>query len=82
MRDLLEFLAKALVDEPDQVQIEEFDDDGLRVFELQVAEADVGKVIGKQGRTVNALRTILRPVARKNDERATVEIVERAEPDN
>ncbi len=82
MRDLLEFLTKALVGEPDQVQIDEFDDDGVRVFEIQVAEADIGQVIGKQGRTVNALRTIIRPVARKNDERATVEIAERAESED
>ena len=82
MRDLLEFLTKSLVDEPDQVQIDEFDDDGVRVFEIQVAEEDIGKVIGKQGRTVNALRTIIRPVARKNDERATVEIAERAESED
>ncbi len=71
-----------LVDEPGQVHIEEFDDEGLLVFEIQVAEGDVGRVIGKQGRTVSALRTILRTVARKNDERATIEIVERAEPDD
>lgn len=76
MRELLEFLAKALVDEPDQVQVDEFDDDGMLVFELQVAADDVGKVIGREGRTVSALRTIIRSVARRNGDRATVEVVE------
>ncbi len=77
MKDLLEFLARALVDEPDQVYVEEFDDDGLVVLELEVAEGDVGRVIGRQGRTVSALRTIVRSVARRDGERVTVEIVER-----
>ncbi len=76
MKELLEYLAKALVDEPDQVMVEEFDDEGLLVFEVHVAEDDMGKVIGKEGRTVAALRTIVKTIARKNGDRATVEIVD------
>ena len=76
MKELVEFVAKALVDEPNQVSVEEFDDEGMRVFEVQVAEDDIGKIIGKAGRTVVALRTIVRSIARKDGERATVEIAE------
>ncbi len=76
MKELLEYLAKALVDEPDEVTVEEFDDDGLIVFEVHVAEDDMGKVIGKEGRTVAALRTIVRTIAGRDGDRATVEIVD------
>ena len=63
MEDLLEFLARALVDEPDASRSSRFEeDDGTLVLELHVAEDDVGKVIGRGGRTVNALRTVMRAV--------------------
>lgn len=76
MKDLLEYLAKALVDQPDAVKVEEFESDGTTVLELSVAEEDLGKVIGKQGRTANALRTIVRASAVKRGKHATVEIVD------
>lgn len=76
MKELLVYLAKALVDNPDDVQVDEFDSEGVLVLELRVNESDLGKVIGKQGRTANALRTIIRASATKQGQRATVEIVD------
>ena len=77
MEDLLEFLARALVDQPDQVSVEGFDeDDGTVVLEIHVAEDDVGKVIGRGGRTVSSLRTVMRAVASRQDERVLVDVVD------
>ena len=77
MRDLVEYLAKALVDRPDDVTVEEFEeDDGTVVFELTVAEDDVGKIIGRQGRTVKALRSLLHAAGQKHNRRYVLEIVE------
>ena len=77
MKDLLEFLAKGLVDEPGEVSVESFDeDDGTLVLELQVAEGDVGKVIGRNGRTVNALRTVVRASSVKAGRRVLVDVVD------
>jgi predicted RNA-binding protein YlqC (UPF0109 family) len=77
VEDLLEFLARALVDDPDGVSVEGFEeDDGTIVLELRVAEADVGKVIGRGGRTVSSLRTIMRAVASRQDERVLVDVVD------
>ena len=77
MEDLLEFLARALVDHPDEVKVEGFDeDDGTIVLEVHVAEDDVGKVIGRGGRTVSSLRTVMRAVASRRDERVLVDIVD------
>jgi hypothetical protein len=77
VEDLLEFLARALVDRPDEVSVEGFDeDDGTIVLEVHVAEDDVGKVIGRGGRTVSSLRTVMRAVASRQDERVLVDIVE------
>ena len=77
MEDLLEFLARALVDKPDEVSVEGFDeDDGTIVLELTVAEDDVGKVIGRGGRTVSSLRTVMRAVASRQDERVMVDVVD------
>ena len=77
MEDLLEFLARALVDHPDQVSVEGFDeDDGTIVLELRVADDDVGKVIGRGGRTVSSLRTVMRAVASRQDERVMVDVVD------
>lgn len=76
LTELLEFLARALVDSPDQVKVDEFDSDGTLVLELSVAEPDLGKVIGKQGRTANALRTIIRASGVKRGQHATVEIID------
>lgn len=76
MRELLEYLAKALVDHPEQVQVQETVTDTTVVLELTVAKDDIGKVIGKQGRIARALRTIVKASAVKNGKRAIVEIVD------
>ncbi|HEX4456819.1 MAG TPA: KH domain-containing protein [Polyangia bacterium] len=76
MQDLVKFLAQSLVDKADEVIVEEMEEDGAAVFELTVAEEDLGKVIGKQGRTARALRTILSAAASKLRTRAVLEILE------
>ena len=77
MRELLEYLARALVDSPDQVTIEEFEeDDGTLVLELSVADDDYGQIIGRGGRTAQALRTIVKAAAVKDNRRVLIDIVE------
>jgi uncharacterized protein len=77
MKDLVEYLARSLVDEPDAVSVESYDeDDGSVVFELSVAEDDVGKIIGRGGRTVNALRCVLRACAAKQERRLLLDVVD------
>ena len=77
MRDLLVYLAKSLVDEPDKVEVEQFEeDDGTLVLELSVAPDDYGQVIGRGGRTAQALRTIVKAAAVKDNRRVLVDIVE------
>jgi uncharacterized protein len=77
MKELLEYLARQLVDEPNGVEVEQFDeDDGTVVLELAVAEDDYGKVIGKGGRTANALRTVVKAAAVKEGRRVLVDIVD------
>ena len=76
LQELVKFLAEALVDTPDEVTVEEMEEDGASVFELTVAEEDLGKVIGKQGRTARALRTVLSAAASKVRTRALLEILE------
>ena len=77
MRDLLVYLAQKLVDEPGQVAVEEFvEDDGTLVLELSVADDDYGKVIGRGGRTAQALRTVVKAAAVKDNRRVLVDIVE------
>jgi len=77
MDDLLAYLARALVDHPDQVSVEAYDEaDGALVLELTVADDDVGKVIGRNGRTINALRTVVRASAVRADRRVLVDVVE------
>ncbi|HVA24818.1 MAG TPA: KH domain-containing protein [Chloroflexota bacterium] len=75
MKDLVEFLAKGLVANPEEVKVEEIPSGRQIVFELTVARGDVGKVIGKQGRTARALRSLLKVAATKQDQRATLEIL-------
>jgi len=72
----MEYLAKALVDEPEKVNVTEVEGERVTVIELRVAQTDLGKVIGKQGRTARALRTILNANATKLHKRAVLEIVE------
>lgn len=77
MRELLEFLARSLVDDPAAVVVEQFDDDdGAVVLELVVGEDDYGKVIGRGGRTANALRTVMKAAAVREERRVIVDIVD------
>ena len=74
--DLIRFIARELVDQPDAVDVQEFDEEGEIVIELSVAEEDLGKVIGKQGRTARAMRAVLQAAALKRKKRYALEIVE------
>ncbi len=76
LKDLLEYLAKALVDSPDEVRVESTETETTVILELNVAKEDIGKVIGKQGRIARALRTVVKASAVKNGKRAIVEIVD------
>ena len=77
MRRLLEYLAEGLVDEPESVSVEQFEeDDGTIVLELSVAEDDYGKVIGRGGRTAQALRTVIKAAAVSENRRVLVDIVD------
>ena len=76
MKDLIAQIAKALVDDPDQVFIRSIEGEQTTVFELRVAKSDLGKVIGKQGRTATSIRTILSAAGMKLKKRCTLEILE------
>ena len=76
MKDLITFIAKALVDHPEQVSVNEVEGAQTSVLELTVAKEDLGKVIGKQGRTARAMRTILSAASAKLNKRTVLEIVE------
>lgn len=76
MKQLLEQIARALVDEPDKVDVRQVESDRLIILELRVAESDMGKVIGKQGRIAKAIRTVVNAAAVKENKRAVVEIVQ------
>ncbi len=76
LKELLEYLARALVDNPDDVRVEATETETTVVLELNVAKEDIGKVIGKQGRIARALRTVVKASAVKNGKRAIVEIVD------
>ena len=76
MKELVEFIAKALVDEPDQVRVTEIEGEKITVIELRVAPGDLGKVIGKQGRTARSIRTLLNATATKLRKRAVLEMLE------
>ncbi|MBI4854806.1 MAG: KH domain-containing protein [Acidobacteria bacterium] len=76
MKDLIEIIGKALVDYPDQVEVKEVEGEATTVLELRVAQADLGKVIGKQGRTARAIRTILGASGMKLKKRFVLEILE------
>lgn len=75
-RDLLEYLAKALVDKPDAVKVESYDDDGALVLELAVDDDDYGHVIGRGGRTASALRTVVKAAGARQDRRVLIDIVD------
>jgi predicted RNA-binding protein YlqC (UPF0109 family) len=76
MKELIEYMARAIVDKPDDVEVTEEDGDDHIVFHLRVAEEDMGRVIGKQGRVANAMRTLLKVAAIRRGERAVLEIGE------
>ena len=77
MKQLVEFMAKALVDDPEKVHVSQHEGEhGGIVYELRVAESDLGKVIGKRGRTARAMRTVLKAASTKARDRAVLEIVE------
>ena len=74
MKELIEFLARGLVDNPDEVRIEEDADRDRVVYHLEVAEGDMGKVIGKEGRIANAMRSLLKVAAARDGTRVSLEI--------
>ncbi|MCP3982436.1 MAG: KH domain-containing protein [bacterium] len=76
MKELLELIARALVDQPDEVRVTEVDSEEATVLELRVAPEDLGKVIGKQGRTARSIRTILASSGKKQRKRIVFEIIE------
>lgn len=76
MKALVEIMAKALVDNPDKVVVQEVEGERTTVFELKVAESDLGKVIGKQGKTARSMRTILSAAGTKIGKRCVLEILE------
>ncbi|ABK61127.1 hypothetical protein Z968_02585 [Clostridium novyi A str. 4552] len=75
MKNLLEIIAKALVDDPDMVSVNEIIGEQSIILELKVAQEDMGKVIGKQGRIAKAIRTVIKAAAVKEDKRVVVEII-------
>src|SRR5580692_3015434 len=76
MKAFIEYVAKALVDHPEEVDVREIDSERAVIFELRLNQADVGKVIGKSGRTITAIRTLLTSAAAKQGKRAMLEIIE------
>lgn len=76
MKDLIEYIARALVDKPEEVRVSEVEGEKTSVIELTVAKEDLGKVIGKQGRTARAIRTILSAASTKIRKRSVLEIIE------
>mgnify|MGYP001222496367 FL=1 len=76
LREMIEFIAKSLVDQPDQVRVTEVEGEQTSVIELKVAKEDLGKVIGKQGRTARAMRTLLGAASTKARKRSVLEILE------
>jgi predicted RNA-binding protein YlqC (UPF0109 family) len=76
MKELIAYIAKALVDNPDEVEVTEIEGEHSSVIELKVAKGDLGKVIGKQGRTAQAMRTILNAASAKIKKRCALELIE------
>lgn len=76
MGELVEFIAKSLVDHPEQVSVKEVEGSQSVILELRVAEEDMGKVIGKQGRIAKAIRTVVKAAAIKDNKRVVVEIIQ------
>ncbi len=76
MKEFIEFIARTLVDYPEQVEAKRIDGEKTMVFELRVNKSDIGKIIGKNGRTIRAIRTLLTTTAAKHGQRAVLEILE------
>lgn len=76
MKDLVEYVVKSLVESPDEVSVEEIDESTETILELTVAGSDMGRVIGKSGRVINAIRTLVQVAAAKQGTRVSVELVE------
>jgi len=76
LKDLVEFLSKSLVDQPEKVSVSEVNKNSVTVYELRVAKEDIGKVIGKKGRTAQSLRTLLAAAGTKLGKRTSLEIIE------
>ncbi|HID32355.1 MAG TPA: KH domain-containing protein [bacterium (Candidatus Stahlbacteria)] len=76
MKQLIEFVVKALVDNPDKVDVREITGEKTVIYELRVGSGDLGKVIGKEGRTAKAIRTLITAAAMKQGKRAVLEIIE------
>lgn len=76
MRDLVEYIVKSLVDDPNSVSVTEDDTGDEIILELTVAQEDMGRVIGRQGRVINAMRTLVQTCAARDDRRASLEILE------
>ena len=76
MKELVSYIASSLVDQPDSVDVREVEEDDVILVELRVAKEDLGKVIGKQGRTARAMRSLLSASAAKQDKKARLEILE------
>jgi predicted RNA-binding protein YlqC (UPF0109 family) len=80
MIEFVEYIVKNLVDNPDLVKIREIDGTNTSIIELSVEKSDVGKIIGKKGKTINAIRTLLMSVASRNGIRVNLEIIEEGKP--
>ncbi len=76
LKELIEYIIKALVDNPDAVEVQEIAGEKSIIYELKVGEGDLGKVIGKEGRTAKAMRTIITAAAMKQGKRTVLEILE------
>ena len=79
VKDLAEYLIKSLADHPEKVELEEREEDDTVLIELKIAPEDVGKIIGKNGNTINAIRTVLQTAASSHKKRARLEVVGQAE---
>jgi len=75
LKELIEYMAKSLVDDPSQVHVEEIEGTNATIYELRVGPEDMGRVIGKQGRVANAMRALLRAAAARQGRRVTLEII-------
>ena len=79
LKELLEYIVRSLVDVPEEVSVQETLDDTVQIFEIFVAQDDIGKVIGREGRIANALRTVCKAAAAKTGRKVTVEILTKQE---